>query len=85
LVEGLENRGHIVAMDKKFASIELPLNMESRGIHGMETIGSNKIGLPKVITNTKQFGKNTPTCSTIFKFWFKTPLEYTLIVHVMNH
>lgn len=84
-LEDLENRGHIVAMNNFFTSVELPMKMESKGIHETDTMGPNTIGLPKVMTSTKLFGKNAPTCSMSLKVWFTTPLECTLIVHVVNH
>lgn len=57
IVEGLDNKCHIVAMDNLFTSIELFQTLYAKGIHSTCTIRTNRVGLPKAITNTKQFGK----------------------------
>lgn len=58
LVEGLENRRHVVAMNKKLTSIELLKTLVEKGVYGTDIIRANRIGFPKAISDTKKFAKN---------------------------
>lgn len=57
LVDGLNGRGHDIAMDNFVTSIEFLTKLEENDIYGTCTIRANRVGLPKSITIIKQFGK----------------------------
>lgn len=45
-MERLDNKGHIVAKEDLFTTIELFQTLHSKGIHSMSTIRTNRVGLP---------------------------------------
>jgi hypothetical protein len=58
LMEGLENRGHVVMMDNYFSSVGLFEELASKGIYATRTMRTNRIGLPAVLKDTKTFNRN---------------------------
>jgi hypothetical protein len=57
LLQGLEEKGHCVVMDKFFCSIPLFRDFASKGIYAIGIIRSNWIGLPLHLKNTKTWKK----------------------------
>jgi hypothetical protein len=58
LMEGLENRGHVVMMDNYFSSVGLFEELASKGIYATGTMCANRIGLPEVLKDMKSFNRN---------------------------
>jgi len=57
LTEGLHGKHHIVFTDNFFTSPKLLADLAVKDTFGCGTVRSNRIGLPKAITNTKLFAK----------------------------
>jgi hypothetical protein len=55
---GLENRGHVVVMDNFFSSVSLFAELLEKGIYATRIVRTNRIGLPNMMKNHKQFDKN---------------------------
>ena len=58
LLEGLDGGGHTNMKDNFFTNIKLFKYLEARGIYATGTIRNNRIGIPKVLAQTKVFSKN---------------------------
>ena len=46
-MEGLDNKGRIVAMDNFFTRIEMFQTIYYKGIHSMGIVRTNRVGLPE--------------------------------------
>jgi len=53
-----EGQGHVIAMDNFFSSIPLFKDLLEKGIYATGTVRANRIGLPSVLKNTKEFVKS---------------------------
>ena len=58
LTSDIHEKGHVVVMDNYFSSIELFNALEEKGTYATGTIRSNRIGLPHLLADTKQFNRN---------------------------
>jgi hypothetical protein len=58
LLDGHENKGHIVAMDNYFTSVGLFKVMLSRGIYAIGTMHSNRVGILSILKNKKLYRRN---------------------------
>ena len=58
MVDGMENKGHVVVMDNYFTGMDLFKKLLDRGIYAIGTMQNNHVGLPLQLTNTKEFDKN---------------------------
>jgi hypothetical protein len=58
MVDGMENKGHVVVMDNYFTSVGLLKKLLERGIYGTGMVRNNHVGLPSKLSNTKEFDKN---------------------------
>ena len=59
LANGLENKGHCIAMDNYFTSIPLFKELLLKGIYATGTCRSNRIGLLSFLKNTKIFKRSS--------------------------
>ena len=59
LVSGLKGKGHLLVMDNYFSSIGLFQDLLRRCIYSTSTMGTNRIGLPMVLKNTKAFKRSS--------------------------
>jgi hypothetical protein len=57
LARAIEGRGHVIAMDNFFTSVGLFRDLLSRTIYATGTMRSNRIGVPLVLRNTKEYRK----------------------------
>jgi hypothetical protein len=58
MVDGTENKGHVVFMDNYFIGVGLFKKLLDRGIYATGTVRNNCIGLPLQLSDTKEFNKN---------------------------
>ena len=58
MVEGMENKGHVVVMDNYFTSMGLLKKLLERGIYATSSVQNNCMGLPRALCNTKAFHRN---------------------------
>jgi hypothetical protein len=58
MVDGMENKGHVVVMDNYFTGVGLFKKLLTRGIYAIGTVRSNRVGLPVQLSDTKEFNKN---------------------------
>jgi hypothetical protein len=58
MVDGMDNKGHVVVMDNYFTSVGLFKKLLDKGIYATGTVQNNRIGLPSELSNTKEFDKN---------------------------
>jgi hypothetical protein len=58
MVDGMENKGHVVVMDNYFTGVCLLKKLLDRGIYATGTVRNNRVGLPLQLANTKEFDKN---------------------------
>ena len=58
MVDGMENKGHVVVMDNYFTSVGLFKKLLNRGIYATGTVRSNHVCLPMQLSDTKEFNKN---------------------------
>ena len=57
ILEGMENKGHVVVMDNYFTSVPGLFKKFLRGIYAMCIVRNNHVGLPCALCNTKEFHK----------------------------
>jgi hypothetical protein len=57
LMDGLENKGHVVVMDNYFLSVGLFEELASKGIYATGTLRANRIGVPPSLKDTKGFNR----------------------------
>lgn len=57
LVEGLENKGHVVVTNNYFSSVGLFVDLLKLGIYATGTMRCNRVGLPLEFKNLKPFNK----------------------------
>jgi hypothetical protein len=55
---GHENKGHVVAMDNYFTSVGLFKDLLDRGIYATRTLRSNRVGIPSILKNKKQYRRS---------------------------
>lgn len=55
LLDGLENKGHVVTMDNFFTSVDLFARLLERKIYASGTVRLNRVGLPSALTKTREF------------------------------
>jgi hypothetical protein len=58
LLEGLENRGHIVIMDNFFSSVPLFMELLGKCTYAMGTVKANHVGLPTAGTKKSLYAKS---------------------------
>jgi hypothetical protein len=58
MVDGMENKGHVVVMDNYFTSVGLFRKLLDRGIYATRSVRNNRVGLPADLANTREFDKN---------------------------
>ena len=58
MVDGMENKGHVVIMDNYFIGVGLFKKLMDRGIYATGTLCNNRIGIPLQLSKTKEFNKN---------------------------
>jgi hypothetical protein len=58
MVDGMENKGHVVVMDNYFTGVGLFKKLLDRGIYATGTVRNNRVGLSLQLANTKAFDKN---------------------------
>ena len=59
LLHGLENKGHIVVMDKFFSSVPLFMDLLDEGTYATGTVRTNRIGLPTALAKKSLYTKCT--------------------------
>jgi hypothetical protein len=57
LVEGLENRNHVMVCNNFFSSVGLFMELKNVGIYATGTMRSNRVGLPLELKNTRAFSR----------------------------
>jgi hypothetical protein len=57
LMEGLENKGHVVVMDNYFTSVGLFEELAQKGIYATGTMWANRIGVPPSFKNKNAFNR----------------------------
>jgi hypothetical protein len=57
LVEGLENKNHVMVCDNFFTSVGLFMELKNMGIYATGTMRSNRVGLPLELKNTRAFSR----------------------------
>ena len=57
LLEGLENRRHIVVMDNFFSSVPLFMELLEKDTYGTGTVRANRIGLPTTLAKKSSYAK----------------------------
>jgi hypothetical protein len=58
LLDGHENKGHVVTMDNYFTSVGLFKDLLSKGIYATGTVHSNRVGIPSVLKNKKAYRRS---------------------------
>ena len=58
MVDGMENKGHVIVMDNYFIGVGLFKKLLDRGIYAIRIMRKNSVGLFLVLSNTKEFDKN---------------------------
>jgi hypothetical protein len=58
LLDDHENKGHIVAIDNYFTSVGLFKDLLGRGIYATGTLCSNRVGIPSILKNKKQYRRS---------------------------
>jgi hypothetical protein len=58
MVDGMENKRHVVVMHNYVPSVGLFKKLLDRGIYAICTVRNNRVGLPLQLANTKEFDKN---------------------------
>lgn len=58
LLEGLENRGHIVVMDNFFSSVPLFMELLGKGTYATGTVRADRIGLPTALAKKSLYAKS---------------------------
>jgi hypothetical protein len=57
-LDGHENKGHVVAMDNYFTSVSLFKDLLDRDIYATGTLRSNRVGIPSILKNKKQYRRS---------------------------
>jgi hypothetical protein len=58
LLQGHENKAHVVAMDNYFTSVGLFNDLLGRGIYATGTLRSNRVGILSIMKNKKQYRRS---------------------------